>query len=345
MQATELDRWLDSVLPKHGLLTSAVITIVENLLRSKNIDYLAVTGRTKDRENCVSKIKRKGYESPSTQLTDLSGIRIILYFESDVKKVSDIIREVFLVDEENSLDKDSLLSTNQIGYRSVHYVCDLGEQRSALPEFEGLSELKFEFQVRTVLQHAWAELAHDRNYKFSGKLPKEIERQLFLYAGMLEIADKGFDELSVKIDDYMKMVAEKASVGDFSTEINSLSLEQFVEKWCEDNNLLFEPLDKGDYGIIVEELREFGVTTLAELRGIIPAKYASACKKYNEENTLYGYVRDWMLISNWRKYLNEVEFSWTSLGNARLFEYIFDEEELLPFLSAFGTTVHLGGSR
>jgi hypothetical protein len=27
-------------------------------------------------------------------------------------------------------------------------------------------------------------LAHDRNYKFSGKLPPEIERNLFLYAGL-----------------------------------------------------------------------------------------------------------------------------------------------------------------
>ena len=77
----------------------------------------------------------------------------------------------FNIDEKNSLDKKILLASDQIGYRSVHFVCDLGAQRSGLPEFKDLGGLKFEIQVRTVLQHAWAELAHDRNYKFSGTLP------------------------------------------------------------------------------------------------------------------------------------------------------------------------------
>lgn len=76
----------------------------------------------------------------------------------------------FNIDEKNSLDKKILLASDQIGYRSVHFVCDLGAQRSGLPEFKDLGGLKFEIQVRTLLQHAWAELAHDRNYKFSGTL-------------------------------------------------------------------------------------------------------------------------------------------------------------------------------
>lgn len=31
-----------------------------------------------------------------------------------------------------------------------------------------------EVQIRSLLQHAWAEIEHDRNYKFSGILPKEL---------------------------------------------------------------------------------------------------------------------------------------------------------------------------
>lgn len=46
------------------------------------------------------------------------------------------------------------MSVDQTGYRSVHFVCDIGSARAALPEFNGLSGLKFEIQIRTVLQHA-----------------------------------------------------------------------------------------------------------------------------------------------------------------------------------------------
>ncbi|MGK1439229.1 GTP pyrophosphokinase, partial [Klebsiella pneumoniae] len=168
--------------------------------------------------------------------------------------MSDIITNCFNVDFNNSLNQDERLSVDQIGYRSVHYVCDLGPTRSALPEFEGLSSLKFEIQVRTVLQHAWAELAHDRSYKFSGKLPAEIERHLFLYAGMLEIADKGFDELSLKIDEYAKEINSKSQIRDFNYQLDSISLPAFVKAWADANDIGLESLGKTEYDDLLHEL-------------------------------------------------------------------------------------------
>jgi len=152
MKEQDINTWLDEVLPKHRTLTNTVINIIQSLLDSNGIDYLTVSGRTKDIESIKDKIKRKSYSQPSKQLTDLSGIRIIAYFESDVEKISTLIEGAFNVDKENSLSKDSMLATDQIGYRSIHYVCDLGDERVALPEFVELGGLKFEFQVRTVLQ-------------------------------------------------------------------------------------------------------------------------------------------------------------------------------------------------
>jgi len=174
MNTTTHDHWLDSALPRHDRLTRAVVSIVENILGEQQIPYLAVSGRTKDRVSAIEKIRRKGYADPRAQLTDLSGIRIVVYFESDVQRVAALVNQAFNVDSANSFDKDSLLSTNQLGYRSVHFVCDLGKKRAAVDEYKGIADLKFEFQIRTVLQHAWAELAHDRNYKFSGKLPTKL---------------------------------------------------------------------------------------------------------------------------------------------------------------------------
>lgn len=332
-----IEKWVNEIIPKHKNLTAGVITIVQSLLRKNGIDYLSVTGRTKDCDSVIQKIRRKGYKDPKKQLTDITGVRIIVFIESDIQKISKIIEESFNVDKDNSLNKDALLSTDQIGYRSVHYVCSLGDKRTSLPEFADLEGLKFEFQIRTVLQHAWAEIAHDRNYKFAGTLPHDLERKLYLYAGMLEIADNGFNELSSAIDLYKTNLQIKSSNGDLDTEINSLSLEQFVLDWSKNNDYKLKQIANTDLHVeLVRELGEFGIKTLSELQKIIPARYLEISKEKKMYTNIYGLVRDWMLISDYKKFLEKVKFSWEMGSSSEsIFQYIMPEEEYNDFYQNF----------
>lgn len=337
MSDPNYEKWLDDTLPLHQRLTESVVTIIENLLKSEEVDYLAVSGRTKKKTSALEKIKRKGYRNPEKSMTDLSGVRIILYFESDVEKASKIIEEAFHVDKENSLNQDDLMSADQIGYRSVHFVCELGDVRAKLPEFSGLAKLKFEFQVRTVLQHAWAELAHDRNYKFSGSLPKKLERQLYLYAGMLEIADRGFDEVSKQIDQYMESVDERSGAGDLDFEINSISLQRFIKLWCEKENVELRIVPTSSLDELIYEIRQFGINTLEQLSKIIPAGYGSLLNKLEYETSIFGMVRDWMLIHDWNRFHRDVKFNWTvEQGEADLIEHFIKGEDLNNFYDLFG---------
>lgn len=332
---SKYEEWIDQIIPKQERVTDAVIAITKNLLRSERIDYLSVNGRTKTKASVLEKIKRKGYKDPSKQITDLSGIRIVVYFESDVKKLSDLISRSFSVDNENSMNQDARLSVDQIGYRSVHFVCDLGKERVKLPEFSGLEDLKFEFQVRTILQHAWAELAHDRNYKFSGKLPIDIERSLFLYAGMLEIADKGFDELSRRIDSYIESVHKQTQEGDLDFSLDSISLPEFVESWAKSQGIaLVENHHRMEYDILLSELRAIDITTASELQAIIPKGYPEIYKSENYVSTIYGVVRDWMLISDWRKYLERVNPNWLMVKE-HIFDHFFKPDEFEEFCNSF----------
>ena len=338
MEDKDIEAWLDKVLPMHKTLTKTVVNIIESLLDVNQIEYLTVTGRTKNREDAKEKIKRKLYTKPDEQMTDLSGIRIIAFFESEVDEISSLIEDAFHVDKKNSLSKDSLLATDQIGYRSIHYVCDLGKNRILLPEFNSLKGLKFEFQIRTVLQHAWAELAHDRNYKFSGKLPKEIERKLFLYAGMLEIADKGFDELSTQIDQYIEEFKNRSSEGDFNIEINSITLEEFVENWANTTGFqIRENLHKSDYSELVNELNEMGIKKISELIEIIPANFIKVAKQKTYVTTIHGLIRDWMIIHDYRKYHDEVSFDWSGFGHKSLeiLESFLNKEQMTDFLEIY----------
>lgn len=333
-----IDRdWVEKAIVEHSRLNQSVIAIIKSSLTVRGISFLTVEGRVKTSDGIVNKIRRKKYKDAESQMTDISGVRVIVYFESDVARVSEVVSKCFRVDEDNSLDKSSLLSVDRIGYRSVHYVCDIGDERAALPEFEGMKGLKFEIQVRTVLQHAWAEISHDRSYKFSGQLPKEIERDLFLYAGLLEVADKGFDKISKSIDEYGQQIKS----ADFfeGKDIDSISLVSFVESWCERNGVGLRSVEnKRGFSDLIHELNMFGISNLEDLSKIIPVDYAEKVKAHGEMTTIYGHVRNWMLIKDWRRFLKDVNFNWSMSSDEDigvLEKYIV--EDRVDFLTEFSS--------
>jgi len=339
--------WINSSLALHKRLTESVTTILQNLMKNDGIEFLSVSGRTKTFEGIIEKIKRKGYENPEIQMTDISGIRVIVYFESDIQKVSELIKKAFEVDYENSFDQVKQLSVNQIGYRSTHYVGSLGDNRCKLPEFQGFTGLKFEIQVRTVLQHAWAEIAHDRQYKFSTKLPPDIERELYLYAGLLEIADKGFDSLTHKIAEYTSKVQNRNSIGDFDYSLDSVSLTEFFNKWTSDNNLKPDALAKNsnmNIDDLINELSQFGVTSGEQLLNIIPKDYVKVCNNTGFRTNIFGHIRTWMMISDWKRLKELIQYQWIMDTNdislykklmpKEIFEEFYTNHEWRNFLAS-----------
>src|SRR5258708_36248047 len=87
---------------------------------------------------------------------------------------------------------DDMRKQEKFGYQSVHYLVKLRANRTALPEYARFSGLVAEVQVRTVLQHAWAEIEHDIQYHSAEAIPAAIRRRVMSRAGMLEIAEHGF---------------------------------------------------------------------------------------------------------------------------------------------------------
>lgn len=346
MNEDDVSVWITEKHPHFESLTTTVVSMLESMLRASKFDFLAVSGRTKSVEGIKEKIKRKKYSNPSKQLTDISGVRVIVYFEAEAARVADFIEGIFKIDAENSKNRDTVMSVDQIGYRSIHYVCELGESRTSLPEYAHLSGLKFEIQVRTVLQHAWAEIAHDRNYKFSGKLPRALERNLFLYAGLLEVADKGFDQLSRDIDSYAEKVREKAAEGDFDVDLDSVSLENFFQSWADKNGIVLGEHGKYWAGDAVLELEKFGIQNLRELEKIIPRNYAQNYKDLKIRSSLLGVVRDWMIMTDDKRYRKQSwKKDWSGLfeedaknAEREFYEKMVGKEKTRELIEVFGET-------
>src|SRR6185437_9274755 len=209
----DYEKWYQENHPFYTQLSNKVEAIIKELLGINNINYHDIRSRTKSIESFVSKLKPNINYDPK-DMQDLSGIRIIAYFPSDVNKIGDIIEKCFTIDKKRSSDKATLLGTSRVGYHSVHYVARLTEERTTLPEFTKFKNLHFEIQVRTILQHAWAEIEHDRSYKFSGILPSNLERRLMLVSGLLEVADNEFNSIAKEVEEYSLEVSKKTKKGD-----------------------------------------------------------------------------------------------------------------------------------
>jgi len=101
------------------------------------------------------------------EIKDLAGCRIVFYTNSDVSKFihSDIMHRNFEV-LEVKIHHPRINNQDPIElYISNHYVVRLLPERIALPDFARFAGMRCEVQIQTILNHAWAEMAHDTIYK------------------------------------------------------------------------------------------------------------------------------------------------------------------------------------
>lgn len=311
----EYATWYEECRPQYEALARTVEGLLREVLTFREIDFLAVTSRAKSIESFQGKIQRKRYDDARKEVTDLCGIRVITYLEADVARVSEVIRDTFQVDAQRSLNKSDALAIDRVGYRSLHFICTLGPRRAKLPEYEPFSGLVFEIQVRTVLQHAWAQIEHDRNYKFGGVLPTLLQRRLFLAAGLLETADREFGDIAAEIDNYARLVSQQAAKGELDIEITSQSLLAYMKSRTEDLRISSHELmfDTDIQQTIIGELRTFGIETLRQLDDLVSEDLIAAIKKHpGLPQSDLGALRDMMMFHDLKKYF---EVAWQNHWN------------------------------
>lgn len=316
-------RWYTIYRSTYETLAEKVAEIIGEVMDNRGIEYYTVSYRAKDIDAFREKAMKEKYSNPIKEIKDLAGIRVITYVESEANKVVGVVKNLFEVDFEHSVDKSKALGIDRVGYRSIHYVAKFSSQRCKLPEFKRFSGFEFEIQIRTILQHAWAEIEHDKNYKYTGILPKEMQRRFSILAGVLELADSEFDQISQSLDLYKNEVAEKTKKGNLEIKINTTALREFLNNRFEQAiNAGLKPIfgpDDDDAKEIINELNDFGIKTLSELDKIIPEDLE---KKYIEldavkEGNFLGFVRSIMMLEDVNHYFEKAwKSKWGVFSNA-----------------------------
>lgn len=313
--------WFIENRTKFKKLCNKISSILIEVLDVEKIPYHVINSRVKEVESFRNKISDEKYDNPIEQITDFAGIRIISYVEDDVQRISKVIESLFEIDMERSVDKSKNLGTDKVGYKSVHFIAKLKDDRLKLVEYKNLENLYFEIQVRTILQHAWAEIEHDRNYKFSGKLPDEIARRFMLLAGSLEMADREFNNISKEIDNLSFEVKKGLKSGDLNFQINSTSLNQFLISKFNGIIKKGKVINMNSSNIAIDELQKFGINNLDEFNKLFSSSLVKDIESYylqdeHSEIRVIGMVRLLMILNDYHKYFKKsYDKKWKTWSN------------------------------
>lgn len=224
--------WTDQFQLERGtysLLAEKVSGLLLDLLKSQRIDHVQIEHRAKSISSLKDKLERKGGEYTCLKdVTDLAGVRIILYYTEDVDRVGDLIRQEFEVDENHSIQKSTELTHDQFGYLSDHYVVRLNPERTKLLEWRALVGHQVEIQIRTTTQHAWAAIEHKLRYKAPQEIPKELKRRLSRLSALFEIADEQFSSLRTATQQLEAEYENSVRNGDLDLGLDSKSLVAYT---------------------------------------------------------------------------------------------------------------------
>ncbi|MDN2671421.1 hypothetical protein OX459_08470 [Janthinobacterium sp. SUN026] len=261
----DLIRGYYEMLSNHQRLCDEVQYILEKKIKHLGIEIGNLSSRAKTLASFCEKIKRKTYARPLEEITDLSGVRIVFLYASDRLKLEQLVEREFDILEK--VDKLSDQGFEKFGYGALHYIVKLKKQHAGA-RYDDLREFRCEIQIRTILQDAWAIVAHHLSYKHEEDIPKELKRKLYALAGLFETADDQFERINYLRGEYQEGV--KKSMIDNSelsldVDVNLDNLLGYISwKFPDRRESTAESASS-----LLEELNNFGYKKLKDIDSVV----------------------------------------------------------------------------
>lgn len=229
-----------------------------------------IFSRTKDNKSLVEKVNRKiadgvPYSSDGKKMQDLIGIRIVTYFQDDIKLVRKILSKKFkFIDEEIDIHELTVFKPKR-----TNIICELDKKlQDIFLETKSSSDYKyleiadktFELQLRTILSEGWHEIDHSLRYKCKSDWENHYEKERMLngiYAS-LEVNDLAlkslFSELSYqhfKTKNWEAMLRNK-----FRLKFHVSPLREDIKAFLDKNNDLAKRILKLDREKIISKIAD-----------------------------------------------------------------------------------------
>lgn len=183
-------------------------TIQELLIsKEKNLDVFLktpATCRLKEDSSLLDKAfyrRNKSYDDPYNEIEDKVGVRFIVLLLEDIEEISNIVKgcDIWNYDECKNFIEDRKRDPLLFTYQSVHFILrprkNLKINDINIPE-----ETACEVQIRTLLQHAHAELTHDAIYKAKKIVQPEVHRTVAKSMALIETTDDFFTAVTKELN-------------------------------------------------------------------------------------------------------------------------------------------------
>lgn len=145
-------------------------------------------------------------------------------------------------------------------------------------------------QIRSILQHAWAEIEHDLGYKGKYAIPDQYKRNFNRLAALLETADLEFDRLKRELSEYEVEVGELIKHTPQDVKIDQASLLKFnlENDVLNEARELISRMNGWDYSPDLNNL--IGITERFEMFGMKTIKDIEDALKEDKE-MFFSYLR------------------------------------------------------
>lgn len=248
--------------------------------------------RVKAVESALGKLGRKGYTSPLQQMTDLVGVRFVVLLSEEVKLVCDTIQgdASWNVSVSRDVEEEIKKNTKIFDYQSQHY--EVRPQKAMVLDGETITpDMCCEVQVRTLLQHAYAEMVHDNIYKPTGLVPAKAERHVARSMALMETTDELFSQTM----GYLKEA--NAPRVEFMRDITAVYRAKIGGQYL--------AADDKSAPVLIDEFRELlgeglasDISALLERKKYIPLKITSRATSvplFNQAAVLFVY---WLALNH-----------------------------------------------
>ena len=169
---------------------------------------IPVNVRVKDTESIIAKAffrADKNYSDPINQITDKVGIRFVVMVEEQIRIFQNIIEKEELWVSSKDIDYEEARENapELFNYQSVHYIV---RNKKSFKKNNIIIEknIPCEIQIRTLEQHAYAELSHDYVYKSNIVIAPMIRRSLAKSMALNETTDFLFSQVYNMVNDEKK---------------------------------------------------------------------------------------------------------------------------------------------
>lgn len=145
--------------------------------------------------------RKKNYADPYSEIEDKVGVRFVVLLIEDIRTICQAVEniDIWTVDACKHFDEDREKEPLLFTYQSVHYVLRPKEQI----ESHGVkipADTACELQIRTLLQHAHAELTHDAIYKSKRTVKPSVQRTVAKSMALIETTDEFFTSVTNELN-------------------------------------------------------------------------------------------------------------------------------------------------